>query len=313
MSGAYPSHSCLYGGAAEFPIYADVLTPHSDKGRIPLVFIHGAFHTGSCYLQTPDGRPGWAHYMARKGWPCYVIDWPGHGRSSSHVPVHQISSRHIVESLACFLQNMGPVILVAHSAGGPLAWALAEQHPEKIAAMVGVAPGGPANLQHDLPDDPEEIEKLRFNESAGCPIYADPAQPYRVTADFIREFWANSERFPREAMDSYAFSIVPESPMILNERFNIGGKGLRLSHPEIVRQRPILVLTGERDPRHPKQTDQRVAEYLNADFIFLPDLGISSNGHMLMIENNSDQIAEIIHRWLTKHICTESPQSPNHK
>lgn len=298
-----PSHTCRYGGTEQFPIYVDVLTPPPGvPTRTPLVFIHGAFHTGSCYLQTPDNRAGWAHYMAQRGWPCYVIDWPGHGRSPARVPLNTISSACIVDSLGHFLQDIGPAILIAHSAGGPLAWALTEQYPEKVVAIVGVAPGGPANLQQALPDDPEEIKKLRFDESAGCPIYADPSQPFQVTEDFIREFWANSPQFPLEALANYALSVVPESPTILNERFNIGGKGLCLHSPEVVRQRPILILTGERDPRHPKHVDQRLATYLNADFVFLPDHGVYANGHMLMIEKNSDETVAIIHGWLSE--CT---------
>ena len=34
------------------------------------------------------------------------------------------------------------------------------------------------------------------------------------------------------------------------------------------------------------------------DFIWLPDLGIRDNGHMLMIENNSHEIAQVLFDWL---------------
>jgi hypothetical protein len=33
-------------------------------------------------------------------------------------------------------------------------------------------------------------------------------------------------------------------------------------------------------------------------FIRLPDVGIHGNGHMMMLEKNSDQIADVIERWL---------------
>lgn len=35
-----------------------------------------------------------------------------------------------------------------------------------------------------------------------------------------------------------------------------------------------------------------------ADFCFLADRGIVGNGHMLMLEQNSDAIADIIVDWL---------------
>src|SRR5262249_52363425 len=41
----------------------------------------GAGHTGATYPTTPDGREGWATYFARKGFPVYVVDHSGRGRS----------------------------------------------------------------------------------------------------------------------------------------------------------------------------------------------------------------------------------------
>ena len=46
-----------------------------------IVMVHGSGHTGATYETTPDGREGWATYFARKGFPVYVIDHSGRGRS----------------------------------------------------------------------------------------------------------------------------------------------------------------------------------------------------------------------------------------
>jgi hypothetical protein len=35
-------------------------------------------------------------------------------------------------------------------------------------------------------------------------------------------------------------------------------------------------------------------------FIKLADLGIHGNGHMMMLEKNSDQVAQVIASWLDK-------------
>ena len=45
--------------------------------------------------------------------------------------------------------------------------------------------------------------------------------------------------------------------------------------------------------------DEAIADWLNAngakaDFIYLGDLGITGNGHMLMLERNSDALAQLI-------------------
>src|SRR5690606_4749462 len=109
--------------------------------------------------------------------------------------------------------------LFAHTAGGPVAGQLAESHSVYVKGLIDVAPGGPPYLQPALPDDPKAVASLRYDQAAGCPIYSDPSQIFYVDADFIRDYWANSPRFPAAAVDRYARSIVGESPRILNERF----------------------------------------------------------------------------------------------
>lgn len=51
------------------------------SGRVPIIMIHGSQQTGANFLGTPDGRPGWAAYYVKHGWPVYVIDQPGRGKS----------------------------------------------------------------------------------------------------------------------------------------------------------------------------------------------------------------------------------------
>ena len=47
----------------------------------PIIMVHGSGHTGVTYETTPDGREGWATYFSRKGFPVYVVDHAGRGRS----------------------------------------------------------------------------------------------------------------------------------------------------------------------------------------------------------------------------------------
>ena len=51
------------------------------SGRYPIIMIHGSQQTGANYLGTPDQRAGWAAFYVRHGWPVYVIDQPGRGKS----------------------------------------------------------------------------------------------------------------------------------------------------------------------------------------------------------------------------------------
>src|SRR5436190_1285996 len=49
------------------------------------VFFHGNGQTATDWMQTPDGRPGWAYYLLAQGYVLYMVDYPARGRSA-YVP-----------------------------------------------------------------------------------------------------------------------------------------------------------------------------------------------------------------------------------
>ena len=108
------------------PVYYDVVAPKDRSGgrsggrsgRPWLVPVHGGAHTGSCYLTTADGRPGWAHVFADRGFPVAVPDWPGSGRSAP-VPLDALGGETVCRGLAGLLETLdGPVVLMTHSMSG---------------------------------------------------------------------------------------------------------------------------------------------------------------------------------------------------
>ncbi|MEN5081486.1 alpha/beta fold hydrolase [Bosea sp. TWI1241] len=298
MTAEPASRRCFYSGTAEHPVYVDHLAG-SGQGSLPIVLVHGGGHTGACYLATPDGRPGWAPLFAQAGRDVFVPDWPGHGRSPMRPDFARLSSVEIARSLQVLLEEIGPAVLLVHSASGPMAWWIAERSPQAVAAIIGVAPGAPANLLQALPDDAEAVARLKDDESLGCPVHVEEDAPLFMSPEFMRSYWANSRRFPQGAFESYRRSIVPESARLMNERFNIGGRGLHIAGPEALAEIPILVVTGDCDPRHPRAVDEATARYLGAEFVWLPDRGIAGNGHMTMCEDNSAEIAALIGDWLS--------------
>lgn len=291
------SGRAFFSGTAKRPIYVDHLAATSRKGR-PVIMVHGGCHTGQCYLATPDGREGWAPRFAAAGRDVYVVDWPGHGRSPRCEDLARLPTREIADAIMALAVAVGPAVLLVHSASGPMAWWVAEQAPTSVAAILGIAPGAPANILPVLPDDPEAIARLRDDVALGCPVMLPETEPVVVGPQFIRDFWANAPRFPQGAFDQYRHGIVPESARLFNERFNIGGKGLRIADPASLKDTPILVVTGDHDPRHPRAIDEATARYLGAEFLWLPDEGVLGNGHMPMIEDNSDAIADRLLDWL---------------
>src|SRR3954469_15465951 len=51
------------------------------QGRWPVIMVHGSTHSGACVESTPHGTEGWAPYYVQKGFPVFVVDQAGRGRS----------------------------------------------------------------------------------------------------------------------------------------------------------------------------------------------------------------------------------------
>jgi hypothetical protein len=45
----------------------------------------------------------------------------------------------------------------------------------------------------------------------------------------------------------------------------------------------------------------------HVDFVKLADIGIHGNGHLMMLEKNSDQIAKVVTDWLNKVMAKTEP------
>lgn len=63
-------------------MYVNYMLPAQQKHRTAVVFVHGAWHTGKTWEETPDGREGWAVYFTRQGFKTYWVDEPWRGRSA---------------------------------------------------------------------------------------------------------------------------------------------------------------------------------------------------------------------------------------
>ena len=62
-------------------MYVEIWVPREVRHPYPLVFFHGASSTGTTWMQTPDGRRGWAHFFVDQGYIVYLTDQPARGRS----------------------------------------------------------------------------------------------------------------------------------------------------------------------------------------------------------------------------------------
>jgi pimeloyl-ACP methyl ester carboxylesterase len=287
-------------------VYYDVLEPASGATKAPMILVHGGAHTGAAYLQTPDGRPGWAQYFAGMGHKVVLPDWPGVGRSG-HVAPDQLTGELVCAGLGNLLQLFDrPAILLTHSMSGPYGWKLLETHGGRIGAVVAVAPGPPGNMMTSpeiLSRNGDTVE-VKLQPNSPVALKFSVKEPFVSPKGFIEnKLIGNGTRFPREQTDRYASSLVPVPARLIYERVNIEGSQLKVSNFSSYKSKPALVIIGTNDPDHTVAVDKPIVDWLNAngakaEFVLLSDQGISGNGHMMMIESNSDQIAGLVEQWI---------------
>jgi pimeloyl-ACP methyl ester carboxylesterase len=200
-------------------------------------------------------------------------------------------------------------VLMTHSMSGAYGWKLLETHGDRIAAVVAMVPGGLGNIQPTgevLSKDGDTIEmKLQLT------VKSNMTEPFVTPQEWAqKKLMGQGSRFPRHVSERYLGSLCAIPPRLLYEQFNIAGSQLKVSHFTHYDKKRVLVLIGTHDVDHPPDVDKPIVDWLNAngakaEFVQLSDIGISGNGHMMMLESNSDEIACFIEQWLTRSANAE--------
>jgi len=285
-------------------IYADVLSAASPRATT-LVMVHGGAHSGECFLRTPDGRRGWAFALADQGFPVVVPDWPGIGRSG-YVSTDILDGAFVVSGLAALLEKIsGPIVLLVHSMSGCYGWRLAELCRDRITAVVAIAPAPPGNIQPEarvIREDRDTIEVDTFGRRL---VMAKSQWNVPSAEEVAQKYVGDSAYFPRSHIEQYRNGLLGIPPRIRIERRNVRGSQVRVEDPSRLDGLPVLLMLGDRDLDHPRDYDERIAVWLSengarTEFCYLPERGISGNGHMMMLETNSDVIVGIISDWLLR-------------
>lgn len=287
----------------QVPVFYEELGP-AGTGHPTIVLVHGGGFTGTCYLTTADGRPGWAYDFVRHGYRVVVPDWPAVGRSSS-VPPDEVDGRTVAQALGALLEQLGgPVVLLVHSMSGPYGFRVLETHGHLIQALVAVAPGPPGNIQpvaEAFRENEHEIEIARPAVNLVIPR----SGVWRPTREFaLAKLIGASARLAAEHVPGLLAQTAPVPVRLLMGRSNLDGAQLVIERPEHFGGKPVLVVTGEHDTDHPRDADQATVDWLRGlgaevDYHFLSDHGIRGNGHMLMSEDNSEEIADVAAGWLS--------------
>ena len=268
----------------EHPMYVQRWSPTKDGPTLSsshrVVLIHGGVHTGVCWTSRPDGQPGWAQYLAERGWTAFVVDWPGIGRSSGRGTLLDSTAEHIVTALAELVRDTGPTLLVGHSFGAAIAAKVMEVASKHVTGLISVAPaphGNIANNRSPLPND----------------------RPIVFDEDSMRRFFCNAPNFPKDSIDKYRRSLCSMSPGVFNAAASSNGsRAFVIENFASIASIPKLVVAGDNDQLVTYKMSSTVAESLRARHITVgKDWGLSGFGHMIPIENGSEEILKKCLDW----------------
>lgn len=190
-----------------------------------------------------------------------------------------VSAKLVADAGAALLDKIGPAIVVTHSQSGAFGWAIGEARPALTKAIVAVEPSGPPFFGAPPPwgdSDPDKLSRsygLTTTPLAYAPALTSPADLAKVQEaapekpDLVR-CWLQAE---------------PARKLVNLSRF------------------PVFVLVSEAS--YHAGYDHCTVRYLRqagvaTDFTRLEDVGLHGDGHMVMIEKHSSQIAKLIQDWL---------------
>jgi pimeloyl-ACP methyl ester carboxylesterase len=198
--------------------------------------------------------------------------------SLTDFPLQQALNRAAGSAL---LDKVGPAILLTHSQGGAVGWAIADANHTKVKAIVAVEPSGPPvrDVAMDgAPDWFEDGTEDRISGIADVMLAYDPPLRPGEKLRFVR-------------------ASGPDAPGLVT-CWKQAEPARKLAHFQNI---PVIVLMSEAS--YHAAFDHCTVAYLkqagvSVEFIRLTDRGIRGNGHMLMCEKNSDDVAQVIGEWL---------------
>ena len=285
-------------------LYWERFQPRGRRRPRPVLFIHGANQSGTCYRRRLDGGAGWVEAFTAAGYECFVIDWPGIGRSG-YVAPQELGFDQVIDAVGHLVAHIGEVDLVGHSMGGLTALKLREYNPEHVRRVICVAPSPPPELtpQSEVLSDDGNVVVVNFSYTVSFTI--DRSRMWRPTDEYIeRQVIGPGWRLSRDHLNTLRATMQPIPPLMLLQRMKVvGDADLEIRRPQAFPGAQILVASGTHDPVHPKEVEARTVGFYrdlgaDAELWWLGDRGIDGNGHLLMSENNSDEIVALLLSWL---------------
>ena len=272
-------------------MYVQYRIPKTVAGP-PIIMVHGSGHTGVTYETTPDGREGWATYFARKGFPVYVVDHVGRGRSGFDPTA---INRAKAESNASLLPS---VPLTTRERAYPN-FLIGAKYPTPYPGQQFPVEAQDQYFAQLVPNTETLLAGGGSNTVKALSALVDKIGPAVVMV--------------HSQSGGYGLDLIRQRADKVRAFIDIEGSCGPLSSDDVAksfRKVPTLMVFGDytEGSTGPNGDERRnlcnqSASAINAaggtaKFLYLPGLGIKGNSHMLMMDKNNLQIADLIIGWL---------------
>ncbi|HEY6258041.1 MAG TPA: hypothetical protein VIY51_19835 [Xanthobacteraceae bacterium] len=286
-----PTGAATPGQITVDQMYVQYRIPKTVSGP-PIVMVHGSGHTGVTYETTPDGREGWATYFARKGFPVYVVDHVGRGRSGfDPTPINRAKA----ESNPGLLPS---VPLTTRERAYPN-FLIGPKYPTPYPGQQFPVEAQDQYFAHLVPNTENLLPGGGTNTVKALATLVDKIGPAVVMV--------------HSQSGGYGLQLIRERPDKVRAFIDVEGSCGPLSADDVsksFRKVPTMMVFGdytegasgpngdERRKQCNESVDAINAAGGSAKFLYLPALGIKGNSHMLMMDKNNLQIADLIIGWL---------------
>ena len=294
-------HAVRYGGGTVTvgQMYVEYEIPPAAARRTrPIVLLPGGCHTVAAYDETPDGREGWRTWFLRQGFPVYLTEWVGRGASGFDPSrIHRAREERDPALLPAFLhlshEEMWPIFRFGPSPG--------VAHPGLRFPLEAVE----HYFAQLLPNTEGVLDEPELATTDAIVALLDRIGPAVV----VGHSRAGNALLP-------AAIRRPDLFHALVELEPIGCPYGEQDLAALVRV-PFLSVYGDYLDgtiwRGYADECRALAARLEAAggigrHIELAELGITGNSHMLLMEDNSAELAELIVAWLDESGC--APPGP---
>ncbi len=266
---------------------------------IPVVMMHGGILSGKTYETTPDGRMGWDEYFVRRGHPVYVPDQVTRARSGFDPTVYnEVQSGSIAPTAQPTIIRLSNQYIWLNFRFGPTFGVPFPDTQFPIAAADKFAQQGTPSM---------------FSP----PVVATPNPTIKALSDLAGDL-NGAVLLTHSQSGTWGFEAVLTNPKGISGIVAIEPTAPTCSGSyteqqiAALAQVPILVILGDHLDSSPTFTTALVAcraltaqiraKGGNAQTLHLPDAGIHGNSHMMMMDENNIQIADLILKWIDRNV-----------